>query len=162
MTIAAVDDTHDPAIESWVESANDPATDFPLQNLPFGVFRRSATTRAENLPRVGVAIGDSVLDLPGAARDGLLDEVPAGVLQAANSQSVNALMACRAEERGQLRRGVSRLLRAGEASVRRAAEPHLLRASEVEMLLPAAIGNYTDFYASIFHATNVGRLFRPD
>jgi len=138
-----LDATHDPALRSWVESANDPATDFPIQNLPFGRFRRAGTTDA---PRIGVAIGDQVLDL-GAA----------GLVAA---QDMPALMSRSANERVALRRAISAALR--EGNERAEPERALVAQAEVEMLLPCDIGDYTDFYAGIHHATTVGKLFRPD
>jgi fumarylacetoacetase len=144
-----MNDTHDPQLRSWVESANQPGTDFPIQNLPLGVFRRGTEP-----PRIGVAIGDCVLDLTGCA-----DELPAAVRQACRASSLNALMALGNDAASALRRRVSELLREKPAAdVRR----HVLPQRDVEMLLPANIGDYTDFYASIHHATNVGKMFRPD
>jgi len=154
--VMALDETHDPERRSWVASANTPGCDFPIQNLPIGVF---APAGAE--PRPGIAIGDAVLDLVGCADSGLFlrDLEPIG--HACRASSLNQLMALGADARRQLRRTVSGWLRAGspaEPVVRHA----LYRQADVTMSLPAVIGDYTDFYASIFHATNVGRLLRPD
>ena len=151
-----VDDTHDPALRSWVASANDPAGDFPIQNLPLGVFRRRGRSEA---PRVGVAIGDQVLDLRRCGARRLLDGPPAVVAAAGESTSLNALLAQGPEALQALRRAVSGLLRAGGP---RAEPDALVSMSEAELLLPVDVGDYTDFYASIVHARNVGRLFRPD
>lgn len=138
-----IDETHDPALASWVESANDPATDFPLQNLPFGRFRT-----ASGAPwRIGVAIGDQVLDLQAA---GLVE-----------SQDINALMGEGPERRRAIRRAASRGLRRGSPDQARFAQA-LVPQSKVQLGLPCAIGDYTDFYAGIHHATAVGALFRPD
>ncbi|GAB4475549.1 MAG: fumarylacetoacetase [Burkholderiaceae bacterium] len=138
-----IDETHDPALASWVESANDPASDFPLQNLPFGRFRTAPGAEW----RIGIAIGDQVLDLAAA---GLID-----------SQDINALMGAGPERRRAIRRAASRGLR--RASPERSRfERALLPQSKVEFGLPCAIGDYTDFYAGIHHATAVGALFRPD
>jgi fumarylacetoacetase len=143
MNGAALDETHDVSLASWVESANDPATDFPIQNLPFGRFRSAARQPW----RIGVAIGDRVLDLEAA---GLLD-----------TQDMNRLMAAGAMQRRALRLALSQGLRHGsEQRVRFAAALHAQ--SEVEMGLPCRIGDYTDFYTGIHHATTVGKLFRPD
>jgi fumarylacetoacetase len=138
-----LDETHDAGLRSWVESANDATTDFPIQNLPFGVFRRSASS---DDARVGVAIGDQILDLTAA-----------GILHA---ESLNDLMAGGREGMREIRSEVSHRLRAG--STESSAPESLVAMTEVEMLLPARIGDYTDFYASISHATNVGGMFRPD
>ena len=141
--IAGVDETHDPALMSWVESANDPATDFPIQNLPFGRFRRAAGEQW----RIGVAIGDQVLDLEAA---GLAD-----------ARSMNSLMAAGAGFRSAIRLALSRGLRRGGAQPA-AFEGALIPQTEVELGLPCEIGDYTDFYTGIHHATAVGKLFRPD
>jgi fumarylacetoacetase len=155
-----VDDTHDPARESWLESANDPATDFPIQNLPLGVFIHRAG--ADPIPRIGVAIGDRVLDLRGLAEAGLLAGLAPAVPGTLRTWTLNSYMGTTPEERSGLRRALSALLRVENASKRRLISPYLAPLADVEMLVPAAVGDYTDFYASIFHATNVGSMFRPD
>ena len=156
----ALDETHYSKVQSWVESANIAGSDFPIQNLPFGVFRRrDAVAHA----RVGVAIGDRILDLNGMQREGLLAEK--SVRLAANacaSDALNPLMAVGTGPRRALRQRLHAILRQdAAASDRQAAACHLVAQADVEMLLPASVGDYTDFYASIFHATNVGKLFRP-
>jgi fumarylacetoacetase len=153
----ALDQTHDPALRSWLASANGHA-DFPIQNLPLGVFRprNSRTPRAE--PRGGIAIGDSILDLRVLRDAKLLDAEAQLACDAASGTTLNPLLALGSSARVALRRGVSALL--SEASP---ARPELLHlAANCELLLPAAIGDYTDFYAGIHHATNAGKLFRPD
>jgi fumarylacetoacetase len=152
-----IDETHDPGRECWIESANAADTDFPIQNLPFGVFASANAGRG----RIAVAIGDAALDLAACARAGLLRGVPDAVLSALDADSLNALMARSPAERAVLRAEVSRLLDA-RSERRSAAAPHLLDRSAVRWLLPARVGDYTDFYASVFHATNVGSMFRPD
>jgi len=131
-----IDQTHDSGLRSWVESANRPGCDFPIQNLPVGVFQ----VLGETLSRLGVAIGDFILDV---------GEWLAG-------STLNGYFALQAAQRRDLRREWSRALQAG------AAERPLYPQARCEMKLPALIGDYTDFYASIDHATNVGRMFRPD
>jgi fumarylacetoacetase len=138
-----IDETHDPSLQSWVDSANDPATDFPIQNLPFGRFRRSGDQGCS----IGVAIGDQVLDL---RRAGLID-----------TDDMSALMQADVAARRELRRSISRRLRADTAN-RDALRSCLVPQTSVEMALPCRIGDYTDFYTSIYHATNVGKQFRPD
>jgi len=159
--IPVLAETHDSKVQSWVDSANVAGSDFPIQNLPFGVFRRrDAGTGAG----VGIAIGDRILDVAGMRSEGLLAEE--SVLLAANacaSDSLNSLMSLGAGPRRALRRRLHAILRQdAPASDRQAASRHLVAQSDVDMLLPAVVGDYTDFYASIFHATNVGKLFRPD
>ncbi len=156
-------DTRDPALVSWVESAHDPETDFPIQNLPFGVFRRAGSDEA---PRVGVAIGDAVLDLAACLDDGMLSAIAGSALETAcRAPALNPLMAMGRRAASTLRREVSLALRAGGTPSRydreRAARV-LVPQSAAELFVPAAVGDYTDFYASVHHATNVGRLFRPD
>jgi fumarylacetoacetase len=155
-----LDETHDSKVQSWVESAN-VGSDFPIQNFPFGVFRRLDAGAEAG---VGIAIGDRIVDVAGMRSEGLIAEK--SVLLAANacaSDSLNSLMTLGAGPRRALRRRLHAILRQeASASDRQAASRHLVAQSDVEMLLPAIVGDYTDFYASIFHATNVGKLFRPD
>jgi fumarylacetoacetase len=153
-----IDETHDIGLRSWVESANDAATDFPIQNLPLGVFRRGGAPS----PGVGVAIGDRVLDLAACARDGLLGETGRELRARTASASLNEIFAYGRDYAAKMRRALVELLaERNSAAAKRGAEITLL-ARDVEMQLPAHIGNYTDFYASIQHATNVGSMFRPD
>jgi fumarylacetoacetase len=143
---------------SWVESANDSVTDFPLQNLPFGIFSRSSLE-----PRIGVAIGDLVLDVRAAAEQGLLRALNPALQQACTLATLNRLMSQGRRAVAALRSRLTELLRSDAGPEVRAKVERLLRpVAEVKMHLPADIGDYTDFYASIYHATNVGRLFRPD
>lgn len=152
-----INETHDKALKSWVPGANEPGGDFPIQNLPFGAFVLEAGGRA----RLGVAIGHHVLDLNAAAAHGLIGEASSALAIACKENTLNALMALGPQQWRTLRLTLSRLLR--EGSDRRAAVlPHLVRQDAVEMVLPAVIGDYTDFYTSIHHATNAGRIFRPD
>lgn len=153
-----LDETHDPATKSWVESANATDSPFPIQNLPFGVFRPDKKAVA----RIGVAIGDQVLHVGGMVSELVAQAVPPAT-QACNSQSLNELMSIDSRSRQALRLALYRLLRHDAPLAERdSVFRYLVPQSKVEMLLPAAIGDYTDFYASIFHATNVGKLFRPD
>lgn len=158
---AGVDATHDPAILSWVDSANAPDADFSPQNLPFGVFRHASGERR----RVGVAIGDAILDLDASARFGLLDALDPALRSACRSYALNALMALGRGDARKVRHVVSALLRASTPEGRAALEhrDEILRPmSECSLVVPAEIGDYTDFYASIHHATKVGSMLRPD
>src|SRR6185437_12988116 len=137
-------------MHSWVAGAD--GSDFPLENLPLGVFRR-----ADGAACVGSAIGDSILDLRAAADADLL---PGELAEACREESLNALMAMGRGASAALRVRMQEVL--SDAGARGRVEPLLARRAGAEMLLPARIGDYTDFYASIYHATNVGRLFRPD
>jgi fumarylacetoacetase len=151
----SLDHTHDPDARSWIESANSPQTDFPIQNLPFGIFRRGETRER---PRIGIAIGDSILDLTKCAEAGLLQ---CEAVDACMTDSLNHLMALGVERRVQLRREIFAALSTKTADQSRLS-PFLTKQTDAELFLPAHVGNYTDFYASIFHATNVGSMFRPD
>jgi fumarylacetoacetase len=156
-----LDETHDPARRSWVASA-DGHPDFPIQNLPFGVFRRRGSAAA---PSGGVAIGDGVLDLAACAEAGLFTGDADRAARACAEPTLNRFMGLGGRYWSALRRTVSHLLTADArgAPLDQRVRPSLLLASaEVELLLPAEIPDYTDFYASVFHATNVGSLFRPD
>jgi fumarylacetoacetase len=138
-----MDATHNPRAESWVESANGTDTDFPIQNLPFGRFRRNR----DEAWRAGVAIGDDVLDLQ-----------QAGVLESADSGSVMALSAA---GRKALRKTLFDGLSTGSPMRARWKEALHVQ-SAVELGLPSEVGDYTDFYTGIYHATAVGKLLRPD
>jgi fumarylacetoacetase len=156
--MARLDETHDPALASWARSANAAGTDFPIQNLPFAVFRRRGS--AERW-RGGVAIGDQVLDLAAAAGADVFDGDAAAAVRAAADDKLNALMALGAPAWHAMRLALSRALREGAAAKPRL-EPCLVPQAACEYDVPARIGDYTDFYTSVHHATNIGRLFRPD
>ena len=136
------------ALKSWIDSAND-HSDFSLDNLPLGVFRSGRRAR------IGTAIGDRILDLGALHEEGLVAE------EACAQPSLNALMAKGRDAARALRERLIELLAEG-APDRYRVTKHLLPRKGTEMLLPCAIGDYTDFYASIHHATNVGSMFRPD
>lgn len=148
--MTGLDETHDPSRKSWVVSANG-HPDFPIQNLPLGVFS------GENGRRIGCAIGDHIVDLRGMAEAGLVDD---RWLPALSEPVLNHWFSFGPEEGRALRRLLSDLL-SGEAQ-RAAVEPHLVDRIGATMHLPCAIGDYTDFYVGIHHATNVGKQFRPD
>jgi fumarylacetoacetase len=157
----ALDDTHDPMLRSWVASANTTGTDFPIQNLPLGV----CTHPRHGSRRVCTAIGDAVLDLHACAEAGLFTGSLADVGDACRRDSLNGLMALGREALRALRAAVSGWLRAdasGGHELRARLEPWLVPVHEVHVHVPAVVGDYTDFYASVFHATNVGSMFRPD
>ena len=151
-------ETHDPTLKSWIVSANDPRGDFPLQNLPFGVFRRKGLNEAF---RVGVAIGDQILDIGLAQTAGAFSGPAARSAAACMAPTLNAFMAMGPGAWSALRAGLSQILREGSALAERL-QGCLVPQSHAEHALPAHIGDYTDFYASIHHATSVGRLMRPD
>ena len=145
------------AMKSRVESANLPGCDFPLENLPYGVFRQSGSVR------IGVAIGDRVLDLRGCVQEGLLGELSAEIVAACSGDTLNALMALGPDVWSSLRKQLTALLNVeAEAHVQERVSRQLVPIRDVEMQLPAQVGDYTDFYASVHHATRVGKLFRPD
>lgn len=147
-----LDHTHDPGLRSWAPGA-DGHPDFPIQNLPFGVFSPLA-----GAPRGGVAIGDTILDLRALHDAGLLDGEAHAACHACTGPTLNPLLALGAGPRRALREALSALLADGAS-----ARPELLhRAAECMMYMPAHVGDYTDFYVGIHHATNIGTLFRPD
>lgn len=152
-----LDETHDAALRSWVASANETRTDFPIQNLPLGVFRRRGTGES---PRIGVAIGDRILDLAVCARLGLLPGVD-GMARLMVDDTLNRVMAEGRDAARALRGAVVAVLREGSEAAKHQSQITLAQ-SEAELLLPVHIGDYTDFYASIHHATNVGSMFRPE
>jgi len=151
MTRFPIDETHDPDRISWVAGA-DGHGDFPVQNLPFGIF-----SPIGGAARAGVAIGDAILDLRAAAFAGLL---PQASVEAVSGTALNALFALPAAERLALRRRLSALL--SDEVHRIDIEGFLYRAVDCALHLPATIGDYTDFYVGIHHANNIGKQFRPD
>lgn len=154
----ALNETHDRGLRSWVDSANSGATDFPLQNLPFGVFRREG--RSEPF-RGGVAIGDQILDLAAAHKAGVFAGEAAHGALACTGPTLNGFMAMGPAAWAALRLALSRALREG-SPMQPKLTACLVPQAQAEHAVPAAIGDYTDFYASLHHATTVGRLFRPD
>jgi fumarylacetoacetase len=153
--------THARALQSWVESANEPGTDFPIQNLPYGVFTVAGERPAA--PRVGVAIGDFILDVTAAVRVGVV--LPSRAATACDNPTLNGLMNLGRGDQSALRSTLSELLRrdtdAGKNAMT-ARNSILVSMERADLHIPVAIGDYTDFYASIHHATNVGSMFRPD
>ncbi len=154
----SLNETHDAGLRSWVASANTGASDFPIQNLPFAVFRRAGSQEAW---RGGVAIGDQVLDLARASALKALGDAVQPQLEAASQQHLNGFMAMGPAAWSALRLALSRALREG-AAAQAALQDCLVAQSDVEYTVPAQVGDYTDFYTSVHHATNVGQLFRPD
>ena len=153
-----LNETHDPALRSWVASAHAAGNDFPIQNLPFAVFRRKGTLEAF---RGGVAIGDQILDLAALAASGVFSAEAATAVQAGAHDKLNALMALGASAWHALRLALSRALRE-DAAEEAALAACLVPQSEADYGVPARIGDFTDFYTSVHHATNIGRQFRPD
>jgi fumarylacetoacetase len=154
-----IDETHAHNRRSWVASANQ-HSDFPIQNLPLGIFSPAGGT-----PRGGVAIGDEIFDLAAAMERGLFDGAAAKAAQAAAGVTLNPLFALSGEFRVALRRRVGELLDADGKDRARCEDARtklLHRAADCRLHVPAAIGDYTDFFAGINHATNAGKLFRPD
>ena len=157
------DATHSPSLRSWVHSANVAGCDFPIQNLPFGAFRRRGS---KERVRIGVAIGDDILDVSACLAANLFagsDEVVRDAATLCAEPTLNALMASGRTPARALRTAISALLSEKAAPGSQQTAGHALVAqSDAELFMPARIGDYTDFYASVHHATNVGRLFRPD
>jgi len=138
-----LDETHDPGRRSWVESANEPGCDFPIQNLPFGIFGRKGEDEA---PRGGVAIGDQILDL---AAFGLK-----------TGPTLNGLAAMGRPAWRKIRKDLSRAL--SSTTQQKKLSKYLMPMKRAQLFLPVAIGDYSDFFTGIHHATNMGRMLRPD
>ncbi|WP_444995859.1 fumarylacetoacetase [Aliikangiella sp. IMCC44359] len=153
-----LNETHDPELTSWVESANQENCDFPIQNLPFAVFRRAGSNEAF---RGGVAIGDQIVDLAAAKNSGLFSGVAQEALNHCDSPELNDYMAMGKSAWSALRLALSKALRTGSDAQSKLSQC-LVAQNEAEYSLPCRIGDYTDFYTSIYHATSVGKLFRPD
>ncbi len=151
-----LDETHDRRATSWVASAQRAGAEFPIQNLPFGVFRRPGTSQGQ----IGIAIGDQILDVSRAISVGALSLEPA-LFDCLTAPRLNALLARGRRALQSVRAGVFALLRQG-SRLARPPEGCLVPMASVELQLPIDIGDYTDFYASIHHATNVGKMLRPD
>lgn len=156
-----VNETHDINLKSWIESANAPDTDFPIQNLPFCVFTRACTY--EDV-RVGVAIGDFILDVYACYECCLFDDESFNIAVSANNYCLDhSVMSKNVHLQSAFRRRLTEILsESADEKTRKSVERNLIPIEEVEFHLPAHIGDYTDFYCSIFHATNVGAMFRPD
>ncbi|HYF63840.1 MAG TPA: fumarylacetoacetase, partial [Herpetosiphonaceae bacterium] len=158
----SLNETHDPTLRCWVESAHAPGADFPIQNLPFGVFKRRGS---DDAARAGVAIGDQIVDVAECLRANIFDGPAATAAAACDSPSLNRLLALGPAHWSALRAALSALLRTDGAIYQNdpdIAERILLPMAEADLLLPIQIGDYTDFYASVYHATNIGSMFRPD
>jgi fumarylacetoacetase len=152
--------THNANATSWVASANINGCDFPIQNLPVAVFRRAGSHEAF---RGGVAIGDQVIDLAAARAAGVLSNLGAQALAAAAEPTLNHFLAEGPAAWRALRHGLFDLLLAGASGAKvDALRACLVPQADIEFSLPATIANYTDFYTSIHHARNVGKVIRPD
>ncbi|MBW7833604.1 MAG: fumarylacetoacetase [Simplicispira suum] len=158
--MSPIDHTHNPAARSWVTSANAPDGDFPIQNLPFAVFRHQGGDEAF---RGGVAIGDQVIDLARVAELGCLEGLAHEAVLAGAHPYLNDLMAMGPEAARALRHGLFALLKEGaDGPAVDALRGCLTPQVAVQYTVPVQVHNYTDFYTSIHHARNVGRLIRPD
>jgi fumarylacetoacetase len=154
--MSPIDATHDPALRSWIPSANTPASDFPIQNLPYGRFRRG-----DEPWRIGVAIGDQALDLGRAAERGNWPASVRALFEPLAAGDLNGFMALGPDARRNLRQALSLALAEGSAA-QASLTSCLVPLSEIELGVPCRIGDYSDFFVGIHHATAVGRLFRPD
>ena len=159
MTISTADDFW--TWKSWVDSANDPTVGFPLQSLPYSSFVLQAD--GDKPAHLGVGIGTFILDLHVLCQTGLLASLSLEVRIACAASQLNQLMRCGSEAVAALRQELVSVLSAQTSpALQEAIAPTLVPAANVRFLKPVAVENYTDFYASIHHATNVGKLFRPD
>ena len=153
-----LNETHDKGLVSWLASANSATTDFPIQNLPIAEFRVKGSNQAF---RGGVAIGDKIVDLKALAQKSLFTGLVQQTLEVCSSSELNAFMAMGQEAWSALRLALSQGLRVGSEN-QAVIEDCLVAQQDAEFKLPCVIGDYTDFYTSIYHATAVGSLFRPD
>lgn len=158
MNSVNLDETHDAKARSWLPSANLNGGAFPIQNLPFGIFRRAGSSEPF---RGGVAVGDQIIDLRALADAGLLSAEAAQGARAGCLPALNALMQLGPRVLGALRRALFAAMRQG-STLQSVLNRCLVPQSAAEFSLPAQIGDYTDFYISIHHATAIGRQFRPD
>ncbi|MEL0605092.1 fumarylacetoacetase [Pseudoalteromonas undina] len=156
--MSQINETHDINITSWVESANIKGCDFPIQNLPFAEFRTKNTNEEF---RGGVAIGDQVIDLAKLSRLNIFTGDAKTALDAASESTLNTFMGLGSQYWSALRLALSKALREG-AQQQKDMQSTLIAQADIEFSLPCRIGDYTDFYTSIYHATAVGSLFRPD
>jgi len=147
------DETHSSAALSWVSSANTADTDFPIQNLPFGVFQKDGTAR------IGIGIGDQILDLRWAYQKGMLSSL-GGLAPLCAEATLKPLMEKGRAAARQVRRLAFQLLHAGSAQQERV-RAGLVSMQEAEMMLPVEIGDFTDFYTSVHHARRGGKIARP-
>ena len=158
--MSPLDFTHDPKARSWLASARAGDTDFPIQNLPFGVVRRRGSDEAL---RGAVAIGDQALDLAALHGHGVLSGDAADALDLAAQPTLNAFMAAGPTAWRALRHGLFNVLHSEAAAhVQQAVGACLIPLADVEHALPTHVGDYTDFYTSLHHAVNVGKLLFPE
>ena len=153
-----LNETHSPDLKSWVASANEDDTDFPIQNLPFGVFKRRDVDESF---RAGVAIGDQILDFIAVREASVFGPDMAASIELLCDDTLNRFMALGHLAWSEIRSQLSRALTQG-STLESSLSGCLVAQHDAEYKLPATIGDYTDFYTSIHHATNVGKLFRPD
>ncbi|MDH6229755.1 fumarylacetoacetase [Mesorhizobium soli] len=151
-----LNETHDPHLRSWVASANLDGTDFPIQNLPHGVFRR----RGETQFRGGIAIGDQILDMSAASATDVFSGLAAQIAKLAGAATLNDLMAAGPAPWSALRLALSRSLREG-SDAREKLLPCLVTQADAEFALPAVIGDFTDFFTSWHHMINAGKVLAP-
>ncbi|TMP15005.1 fumarylacetoacetase [Pseudoalteromonas sp. S2893] len=156
--MSQINETHDINLTSWVESANIKGCDFPIQNLPFAEFRTKNTNEEF---RGGVAIGDQVIDLAKLSHLNIFTGDAKTALDAASESTLNTFMGLGKQYWSALRLALSKALREG-AQQQKEMQSTLIAQADIEFSLPCRIGDYTDFYTSIYHATAVGSLFRPD
>ena len=156
--MSLINETHDINLKSWVASANEANCDFPIQNLPFAEVRRKNSDEAF---RGAVAIGDQVIDLAKVNELGLFSGDAQIAVKAASQATLNEFMGLGQQYWSALRLALSKALREGASEQAQLSEA-LIAQADIEFSLPCRIGDYTDFYTSIYHATAVGSLFRPD
>ena len=155
---ALINETHNAALTSWVVSANQKDSDFPIQNLPFAIFKEK--NKSDSF-RAGVAIGDQIIDLQALKQKKILNGFAQEALEACDYHELNKFMALGKPHWSALRLALSKSLRVG-SGLEEVLKQCLINQVDSEYSMPCRIGDYTDFYTSIYHATSVGKLFRPD
>ncbi len=154
----SLNETHDPKLKSWISSANDGKTDFPIQNLPFGCFRVKGSNSDF---QIGVAIGEQILNLKQAILSNVLDFSDPKINAALTAEKLNGFMALGQQVWSSVRKSLSQAL-SENSGLADDLKDCLVAQSDAEFATPCVIPDYTDFYASVHHATNIGALFRPD
>ena len=152
-----LNETHDKNLKSWVETANIKGSEFPIQNLPFGIFK---SIGSKDIGQAGIRIGDQIVVLEKLLQCSVLRGKAEVAALKSRGGCLNPLMELGHDYWSELRKQVSDFLKYGSKPVTHS--DVLIPIADVEMCMPAQIGDYTDFYSSINHATNVGKLFRPD
>src|SRR5437773_2407950 len=162
-----INETHDPNLRSWVESANDPDTDFPIQNLPFCLFKQEGIKPQAPRGFMGIRIGEQLLNLDYAISAGFFDDIfppdeHHGHLAVTYLGTLGIFLGIETKRRKAMRQRLNALLRDDTDLDKEAIKKFMVDSNSVSFNMPTHPRDYTDFYCSIYHATNVGSMFRPE